>query len=146
MHFSNTQQLKQTFEEVYTDIFKTRFWGLPIANHHLTVQVIGLRETDDFYTFSLVTPWMLNQVAVPKHEEVDARPIEGMRLDKLDRLGSFYVTNAISPMDIFGNMDMAIEEGEKLAEQLFARISNENDEQPEDKSRREFFQKIIRKN
>ena len=124
MQFSNAQQLRQAFEEVYTDIFKTRFWGLPIANHHLTVQVVGLRETDDFYSFSLVTPWMLNQVAVPKREDVDARAVEGMRLDNLERLGDFYVINAISPMDIFGNMAMDIEEGGKLSEQIFARLSN----------------------
>jgi [NiFe] hydrogenase assembly HybE family chaperone len=143
MNFSNAQQVKEVFEEVYTDIFKTRFWGLPIANHLLSVQVVGLRETDDFYTFSLITPWMLNQIAVPKREEVDVRAVEGMRLDELGKLGKFFVANVFSPMDKFTSMEIAIKAGEKQAEQLFVRIANENNDEPQDKSRREFFRKMI---
>lgn len=146
MNFSNAQQVRKTFEEVYTDIFKARFWGLPVANHQLFVQVIGLRETKDFYTFSLVTPWMLNQIAIPKKEDVNLRVIEGMRVDQLDKLGRFFVTNVISPMDRFSSMEMAIKRAERLAEQLFARISNADNDQPRDNSRREFFRKIIPRN
>jgi hypothetical protein len=142
MYFSDAQQLKKAFEEVYTEIFKNRFWGLPIANHRLSIQVTGLRETNDFYTFCLVTPWMLNKIVVPKKEDIDHQKVKGMRLDQLDRLGKFWVVNVISPMDKFINIEEAIKEGEIHAERLFADISNDKEEQPEDISRKDFFRKI----
>jgi [NiFe] hydrogenase assembly HybE family chaperone len=146
MHFSDAQQLKKAFQEVYTEIFKNRFWGLPIANHRLSIQVTGLRETNDFYTFCLVTPWMLNKIVVPKKEDIDLQKVKGMRLDQLDRLGKFWVANVISPMDRFINIEEAIKEGEIHAESLFADISNDKEEQPEDISRRDFFRKMRSKN
>ncbi|MFQ5752640.1 MAG: [NiFe]-hydrogenase assembly chaperone HybE [bacterium] len=142
MRFSNAPEVKQAFEEVYTQIFKTRFWGLPITNHRLSVQVVGLRETTDFYTFSLITPWMLNQVAVPKKEVETEAIVDGMRLDHLQGLGQFFVTNVVSPMNRFKSMEIAIRKGERQAEQLFARISNENKEKLEEISRRDFFLKV----
>jgi [NiFe] hydrogenase assembly HybE family chaperone len=126
MNFSDSQDVRKTFEKVYTEIFITRFWDLPITNHLLSVQVVGLRETEDFYTFCLITPWMLNEIAVPKKEELVDRAIEGMRVDELEKLGKFFVKNVISPMDRFRSMEMAVARGEKLAEQLFSRLSAEN--------------------
>lgn len=142
MNFSDTSDVKKAFEEVYTEIYKTRFWGLPITNHHLSVQVVGLRETNNFYTFCLVTPWMLNQIAVPKKEDVKVGAVEGMRVDQLKRLGKFFVSNVISPMDRFTNMKEAIKEGEQQADELFSKISNKNREQTKEFSRRDFFRKI----
>ncbi len=130
MRFSDADELKKAFEKVYTEIFVTRFWGLPITNHALTVQVVGLRESDDFYTFSLVTPWMLNQIAVAKTEDACARTLEGMRVDEMKTLGKFFVRNVLSPMDRFRSMEMAVERGEKLAEELFSRLSAENGDSP----------------
>ncbi|MFQ5605285.1 MAG: [NiFe]-hydrogenase assembly chaperone HybE [bacterium] len=140
MNFSSSQEVKKIFEEVYIDIFKTRFSGLPVVNNVLSVKVIGLRDTEDFYTFSLITPWMLNKIAVPKKGDVKVRSIAGMRVDQLERLGEFYIANVISPMDRFKSMERAIRKAERLAEELFAEISKENNGQHHDISR-DFFPK-----
>ncbi|MFQ5638183.1 MAG: [NiFe]-hydrogenase assembly chaperone HybE [bacterium] len=146
MNFSSALEVKKAFEEVYTVIFKTSFLGLPVANHDLSVRVVGLRETNDFYTFCLITPWMLNQIAVPKKEDVDVRLVEEMREDYLEHLGTFYVSNVISPMDKVRNMERAIRKGEKLADELFANICDKNINQSQEMSRRDFFRKMSPKN
>ncbi|MFQ5865897.1 MAG: [NiFe]-hydrogenase assembly chaperone HybE [bacterium] len=146
MNFSDISDVKKAFEEVYTEIYKTRFWDLPITNHRLAVQVVGLKETNDFYTFCLITPWMLNKIAVAKKEDVNVDEIKGMRLDQLEQLGRFWVTNVISPMDGFTSMEEAVEEGEIQAERLFSEISHEDKQPPRDLSRRDFFRKMSPKN
>lgn len=143
MLFSNPLQLKQAFEEVYQGIYRTRFAGLPIANPLLSVQVVGLQETEGFYTFALITPWMLNQVVVPRSEDVDPSALQGMRQDEIETLGTFFVKNVYSPMHQFVCMEDAIEAAEQLAEQLYRAISAPPPDQANGQSRRDFFRKFM---
>jgi hypothetical protein len=112
----------------------------------LSVKVVGIRETADFYSFSLITPWMLNNIVVMKNGDMHIRLNEDMRVDQLQKLGKFYIINVFSPMDRFCNMESAIHAGEKLAEKLYCDILEKNNDQAQNASRREFFHNIIRKN
>lgn len=48
---------------------------------------------------------MLNQIVVPKKEDVNVQVVEGMRVDQLNNLGKFFVTNVVSPMIRFTNIE-----------------------------------------
>ena len=130
MKFLNAKQVKKAFEKTYMEIFKTRFYGLPIVNQHLSIKVVGLKETEDFYSFCLITPWMLNKIVVLKKKDKDTNIPDGMRVDQIEKLGEFFVTNVISPLSKFKDMERAIKAGERNAEQLFLKISCKENEQP----------------
>lgn len=142
MFFTDAKQIKEVFEQVYSDIYRNRFGDLPIANHLLSVQVVGLRETPEVYTFCLVTPWMVNKIVIPKKEDITNPVFDDMRLDKLEQLGEFYVANVISPMDRFQNMEEAVEAAEKYAQEIFSQASGEGTGQQKELTRRDFFKKM----
>jgi hypothetical protein len=125
MKWSDTAEVRRAFETEYGRIYEERFAGLPIVNPVLSVRVVGVRETDDFLTFSLLTPWMLNQIAVPKRAEAAPRLARLMRQDRLDRLGDFYVKNVLSPMSRFRSMEVAVRRAESEAERLYRSLSRE---------------------
>jgi hypothetical protein len=125
MSWSNGAEIRSAFETEYGRIYEERFAGLPIVNPVLSVRVVGVRETDDFFTFSLLTPWMLNQIAVPKRAEAAPRLAGSMRQDQLEPLGEFYVKNVVSPMSRFRSMEVAVRRAESEAERLFRRLSRE---------------------
>ena len=139
MNFLNAREVEETFQTVYEDIYQTRFLGLPIVNSLLSVKVVGIRETEDFYSFCLITPWMINKILVLKRDDVNIHLPEEMRMDQLEKLGKFYLINVFSPTDKFTSMQKAIIEGEKLAEKLYVNILEENNDQPQNASRREFL-------
>lgn len=143
MKFKDVEEVGQVFEEFYSATYRERFSGLPIVNQALSVRVVGLRETDEVFTFCLVTPWMLNQVFIPKEDGASVPGDQGMRLDEVSGLGRFFVGNVESPMDRFLDMEMAIEVAEKCAEELFAKFTGETPDDLEDSSRREALLKIV---
>jgi hypothetical protein len=125
MKWSESAEVRSAFETEYGRIYEERFAGLPIVNPVLSVRVVGVRETHDFFAFSLLTPWMLNQIAVPKRAESAPPGAGSMRRDRLEPLGEFYVRNVVSPMSRFSSMEVAIRRAESEAERLFRRLSRE---------------------
>jgi len=65
-----------------------------------------------------------------------------MRLDRNDYLGKFYVTNLVSPMSKFKEMQSAIKSAEIHAKKLFEKIQGKKQSKTNKISRRDFVQKL----
>jgi [NiFe] hydrogenase assembly HybE family chaperone len=142
MVYSDAADVRIRFIDFYTDVLNKSFMDLPITNHRLQVKIVGLQETDKFYSFCLITPWMMNSVVVPKQEPANTDQFEKMRLDHNEHLGKFYVTNIVSPMSKFKEMEGAIKSAEIHAKKLFEKIQGKEDSKINKISRRDFVQKL----
>ena len=63
----------ETFEACFQSIRETRMAGVPILNEALEVRLLGLRDWEDNWLATLLTPWFMNLILIP--ETSDGTPV-----------------------------------------------------------------------
>ena len=64
------EQLVERFELIYRE----RMQDLPIVNSRLAVEAVGFERWEERDLGVLITPWFMNLVLLPQHEEIDHVP------------------------------------------------------------------------
>lgn len=142
---ARVQVLQQAFEA----IARSRMAGLPLVNPRLAVATVGFRaEADDGMALGvLVTPWCMNLVRLPLHDDAVAlRPGEmgerdcgARRFDFVGAhehgIGAFEVASLFSPMFEFVDQNAVLATAAEALKELRGRV----DRRPEQPARRGFL-------
>lgn len=133
------------FEDVFSDIAKTRMADVPILNHALSVKALGFQKVafgnHSMTIGALITPWFLNLIAISDDEadlathgqavtETVALGLPGGAFDFLvsdePALGRYAACSLFSPMFEFKDQETVIAVAEaSLAEVLNSETAHE---------------------
>ncbi|MGI2259354.1 [NiFe]-hydrogenase assembly chaperone HybE [Shewanella sp. GXUN23E] len=59
----------RVLEQVFIQILNTRMLDMPVINPGLQVQALGFRRYGDCWLGALITPWFINLVLLPTHQD-----------------------------------------------------------------------------
>ncbi len=122
----------RALQRAFEHIARTRMAGLPLVNARLAVAAVGFRADDDgeFALGVLVTPWCMNLVRLPLHDEalplrpgkMGAREIAARRFDFVGAheggVGAFEAASLFSPMFEFVDQAAALATAEEALKEL----------------------------
>jgi len=57
--------LSEGLERIFADIRETRMGGVPVLNHRLDVEVVGMQPWGGYCLAILITPWFMNLMLLP---------------------------------------------------------------------------------
>ncbi|HYN77889.1 MAG TPA: [NiFe]-hydrogenase assembly chaperone HybE [Lamprocystis sp. (in: g-proteobacteria)] len=120
---SLTERIERTFEQIYRE----RMAGLPILNPDLAVKLVGLRAWAGGWVGVLVTPWMMNLIALPGANGADRPGAAGSQRGRAFTSGEYQFTagadpvigryetcSLFSPMGTFPDQETAVATAESI--------------------------------
>ncbi len=129
-------EMKARLEDCFRSIAQERMEGVPILNHAIDVEAVGLRQWQGNWLCVLVTPWFMNVMLLPTAEVVGAKPQEAIRVGTKksfafpggqfefirgseDEIGAYWACSLFSPVLEFGDHETAIATAAAALEAIF---------------------------
>jgi [NiFe] hydrogenase assembly HybE family chaperone len=119
-------------EEVFREVLRTRFDGVPLLNPALEVEAVGFTRTSGGWLGVMVTPWFMNLMLLPARGASWHRlPVGEKRAVSLpagkfdffggreEAIGEYLYCSMFSPMSQFADHESAHQTARQVAAMLF---------------------------
>jgi [NiFe] hydrogenase assembly HybE family chaperone len=150
MIWQNSEQIRQTLEATFNEIWDKRMRDLPVVNPVLSVQAIGFNRFNEDWLGVLITPWFMNLLLLPGPNSTWREQQPGTKIEKYfpygafeftlgseAQLGSYALCSLFSPMFQFENQAAALTAAQAALQGLLA------DAAPRGVSRRDLLRGAI---
>lgn len=141
-------EMKARLEHCFRKIAQERMDGVPILNHAINVEAVGLRQWQDNWLCVLVTPWFMNVMLLPTADGADVKSQEGIRVGTKknyafpggqfefirgleDEIGGYWACSLFSPVLEFGDHETAIATAAAALEAIFETAEDATEQEQE---------------
>ena len=127
-------QVAEKLEQTFTTIAAERMRDIPILNRRLSVEVVGMREWNEYWFCVLLTPWFMNLMLLPREdcatdwdkEQVGSKHMHIFPAGKFEfivghesAIGRYLMCSMFSPVLEFSDQETAVTTADTVVDEMF---------------------------